>query len=81
MIGQSEPWSHEKLCPLLGLYRAADFTDALRQATELVEYGGVGHTASLFTSEGDPLNRSLAVQRSTGVMSTIVNEPSAQGGE
>jgi hypothetical protein len=44
------------------LTEAVDFPDALRLAAELINYGGVGHTASLFTREGDPMNRSLALQ-------------------
>lgn len=41
---------------------AEDFSAALRIATAIVEYGGEGHTASLFTAEGDPENRALALQ-------------------
>lgn len=41
---------------------AEDFPAALRIATAIVEYGGEGHTASLFTAEGDPENRALALQ-------------------
>ena len=41
-IGPNEPMSYEKLCPVLGVYRAKDFTDGVRVAKELATFGGVG---------------------------------------
>ena len=41
----SEPFAHEKLSPVLAMYRASDFEDALNKAQKLLEDGGFGHTA------------------------------------
>jgi acetaldehyde dehydrogenase/alcohol dehydrogenase len=43
-IGKHEPLSEEKLCPLLAMYRAADFEDAVQKADRLVMLFGAGHT-------------------------------------
>ena len=48
-VGQAEPFSWEKLSPVLALYRAADFAAAVDRAAALIEFAGLGHTASLFT--------------------------------
>lgn len=50
-ISLSEAFAHEKLSPLLALYRAQDFSEATQKAYELVELGGAGHTAVLYTDE------------------------------
>ena len=44
----SEAFAHEKLSPVLAMYRAADFADALEKADTLVKDGGYGHTASVY---------------------------------
>ena len=44
----SEAFAHEKLSPVLAMYRAVDFADALNKADQLVSDGGYGHTASLY---------------------------------
>ena len=60
-IGPTEPLSREKLAPVLAMYRADDFTDALGKASGIVANGGQGHTASLHVDPGrereDPLLR------------------------
>jgi len=50
-IGEMEPMSHEKLSPILGLYRASDFKDGVEISRRLTEFGGIGHTAGIYTSE------------------------------
>ena len=47
----SEAFAHEKLSPVLAMYRAADFEDALNKADTLVRDGGFGHTASIYLDE------------------------------
>lgn len=77
-VGEAEPFSVEKLSPVLGLYRARDFTQAVKKAAELVEYGGVGHTAVFYT---DPRNRDR-IDHFSRVMKTgriLVNMPASQG--
>ncbi|MBI9021139.1 MAG: bifunctional acetaldehyde-CoA/alcohol dehydrogenase [Verrucomicrobia bacterium] len=77
-IGADEPFSFEKLSPVLGLYKALDFEDALHKAEALVAAGGIGHTSVLYT---DPLNRdritAFGAMMKTGRI--LVNTPSSQG--
>jgi acetaldehyde dehydrogenase/alcohol dehydrogenase len=49
-IGKEEAMSYEKLCPVLGLYRASDFKDGVQVAKRLASFGGVGHTSVLYTA-------------------------------
>ena len=44
----SEEFAHEKLSPVLAMYRAKSFDEALQKAAQLVADGGYGHTASLY---------------------------------
>jgi acetaldehyde dehydrogenase/alcohol dehydrogenase len=77
-VNAAEAFAYEKLSPVLGLYRVADFDAAVAKACELVEFGGLGHTAVLYT---DPLNqdriRSFGDAMKTGRV--LVNMPSSQG--
>ena len=47
----SEEFAHEKLSPVLAMYKAKDFSDALSKAEHLVADGGYGHTSSLYVNE------------------------------
>ncbi len=76
----SEPFAHEKLSPVLAMYRAKNFDEALEKAERLVEDGGIGHTSSLFV---DTVNEKDKVARFADAMKTcriIINTPSSQGG-
>ena len=76
----SEPFAHEKLSPVLAMYRAADFADALNKAERLVADGGYGHTSSLYlntVTQPEKLSQ-FAARMQTGRI--LVNTPSAQGG-
>ncbi len=77
-VGADEPFSFEKLSPVLGLYKASDFADALDKAEALVAAGGIGHTSVLYT---DPLNQdritAFGAMMKTGRI--LVNTPSSQG--
>ena len=76
----SEAFAHEKLSPVLAMYRAADFADALNKAERLVADGGYGHTASLYlntVTEPEKLSE-FADRMQTGRI--LINTPSAQGG-
>ncbi len=77
-VGPEEPFSYEKLSPVLGLYKASDFFHGLEIAEALVAAGGIGHTSVLYT---DPLNRDR-VRDFGAMMKTgriLVNTPSSQG--
>ncbi|VGO20767.1 bifunctional acetaldehyde-CoA/alcohol dehydrogenase [Pontiella sulfatireligans] len=77
-VGPEEPFSYEKLSPVLGLYKVSDFFHALETAEALVAAGGIGHTSVLYT---DPLNRDrirdFGAMMKTGRI--LVNTPSSQG--
>lgn len=77
-IGTAEPFSYEKLTPVLALYRAQDFADALAKATALVEFGGKGHTAVLYT---DPQNHDhiQAFETQLKTSRVLINTPASQG--
>lgn len=77
-IGPSEPFSYEKLCPIMALYKAGNFDDALRIQRELAMNGGLGHTCALHT---DPDNKERIDQFQLGsvCMHNLVNTPSSLG--
>ncbi len=47
----SEEFAHEKLSPVLAMYKSEDFSDALAKAEQLVADGGYGHTSSVYLNE------------------------------
>lgn len=51
-IGLEDPWSREKMSPILGIYRAKNFDAAVEICARLVRNGGEGHVAVLHTSPG-----------------------------
>lgn len=77
-IGEKEPFSFEKLSPVLALYKAADFEDAVGKAVKLIEFGGFGHTAALYT---DPANndRIEIFEKAVKTGRILLNMPSSQG--
>ena len=86
LIGQvesvelEEEFAHEKLSPVLAMYRAKDFDDAIAKAERLVADGGYGHTSSLYV---DAVNHREKIDKFAAAMKTcriLVNTPSSQGG-
>ncbi|MEO1147660.1 MAG: bifunctional acetaldehyde-CoA/alcohol dehydrogenase [Cyanobacteria bacterium J06638_22] len=77
-VGQQEPFSYEKLSPVLALYRASNFYDAVAIAQALVVFGGWGHTSVIYT---DPRNRDDIAYFENHVQTSrvLVNTPSSQG--
>ena len=76
----SEAFAHEKLSPVLAMYRAADFADALNKADRLVADGGYGHTSAIYL---DPITQKEKLAAFESRMKTcriLVNTPSAHGG-
>jgi acetaldehyde dehydrogenase/alcohol dehydrogenase len=76
----AEEFAHEKLSPVLALYRAKDFGEALDKAEVLIRDGGCGHTASLYLN---PLTEQKKLEAFTARMKTcriIINTPSSHGG-
>ena len=76
----SEEFAHEKLSPVLAMYRAKDFEDALDKAEHLIADGGYGHTSSLYI---DVMKGKDKIEKYTHRMKTcrvLLNSPSSQGG-
>ena len=79
-VEPSEEFSHEKLSPVLAMYKAESFEDALDKADRLVREGGPGHTSAIYIDErtqGDRLSRFRERMQTYRV---LVNTPAAQGG-
>ncbi|MBN2222428.1 MAG: bifunctional acetaldehyde-CoA/alcohol dehydrogenase [Vallitaleaceae bacterium] len=74
-----EPFSHEKLSPVLAMYKVKNFDEALDKAARLIELGGLGHTSVLYTDQNTQKERieKFGARMKTG--RTIVNMPSSQG--
>ncbi|MGN0453065.1 MAG: bifunctional acetaldehyde-CoA/alcohol dehydrogenase [Ruminococcus sp.] len=76
----SEEFAHEKLSPVLAMYRASDFEDALQKAEHLIADGGYGHTSSVYlneVTETEKLNEFAARMKTCRI---LVNTPSSHGG-
>lgn len=75
----SEPFAHEKLSPVLAMYKAKTFDEALEKAAQLVADGGYGHTSSLYVN----VNEKEKIAKHSDAMKTcriLINTPSSQGG-
>ncbi|MBQ2421202.1 MAG: bifunctional acetaldehyde-CoA/alcohol dehydrogenase [Clostridia bacterium] len=76
----SEEFAHEKLSPVLAMYKAKNFEDALQKAEHLVADGGYGHTSSVYlneVTETEKLNEFAARMKTCRI---LVNTPSSHGG-
>ncbi len=76
----SEEFAHEKLSPVLAMYKATSFEDALAKAEQLVADGGYGHTSSIYlneTTEQEKLHQFAARMKTCRI---LVNTPSSHGG-
>ncbi|OBR90685.1 MULTISPECIES: bifunctional acetaldehyde-CoA/alcohol dehydrogenase [Clostridium] len=76
---EEEPFAHEKLSPVLAMYKAKDFDEALLKAGRLVERGGIGHTSVLYVNS---MTEKVKVEKFRETMKTgrtLINMPSAQG--
>ncbi len=76
----SEEFAHEKLSPVLAMYKAKDFTEALDKAEKLVEDGGFGHTSSVYLNEMTAQEKLNAFAARMKTCRILVNTPSSQGG-
>src|SRR5699024_11019333 len=75
----SEEFAHEKLSPVLAMYRAKTFDEALEKAAQLVADGGYGHTSSLYIdpAETEKIQKHYEAMKTCRV---LINTPSSQGG-
>ena len=79
-VDLSEEFAHEKLSPVLAMYKAKDFEDALAKAKQLIADGGLGHTSSLYINT---LTQKEKIEEFYSNMKTcrvLINTPSSQGG-
>ncbi len=78
-VDPSEEMAHEKLSPVLGMYKATDFDDAIAKAERLVADGGYGHTSSLYidTRETEKMAKHAEAMKTCRI---LVNTPSSHGG-
>ena len=78
-VNIDEEFAHEKLSPVLAMYKAKDFDEALAKAAQLVADGGYGHTASLYVN----VNEHEKIMKHAEAMKTcriLINTPSSHGG-
>ena len=79
-VDLSEEFAHEKLSPVLAMYKAKDFEYALAKAKQLIADGGLGHTSSLYINT---LTQKEKIEEFYSNMKTcrvLINTPSSQGG-
>ncbi|MDD7484100.1 MAG: bifunctional acetaldehyde-CoA/alcohol dehydrogenase [Clostridia bacterium] len=79
-VDLEEEFAHEKLSPVLAMYKAEDFDDAVAKAARLIADGGYGHTSSLYCNA---VTERAKIDRMGEEMKTcrvLVNTPSSQGG-
>ena len=75
----SEEFAHEKLSPVLAMYKAKTFDEAIAKAEQLVADGGYGHTSALYidTREKEKMEKHAAAMKTCRI---LINTPSSQGG-
>lgn len=75
----SEPFAHEKLSPVLAMYKAKDFTEAVDKAEKLVEMGGIGHTSALYTDQDNQKERVKYFSDKMKTARILINTPASHG--
>ncbi len=76
----SEEFAHEKLSPVLAMYRAKTFEEALDKADHLIADGGFGHTSSLYVNDTTEREKIDAFANRMKTCRILVNTPSSHGG-
>lgn len=76
----SEEFAHEKLSPVLAMYKAKDFDDAIAKAERLVADGGYGHTASLYINTATQKEKIAKFSEAMKTCRIVINTPSSHGG-
>ncbi|MGP1385045.1 MAG: bifunctional acetaldehyde-CoA/alcohol dehydrogenase [Thainema sp.] len=77
-IDHDEPFAYEKLSPILAMYRAKSFDDAVSKAQKLVDLGGRGHTSVLYTAPANQ-QRIEKFEQAVQTARVLINTPSSQG--
>ncbi len=76
----TEEFAHEKLSPVLAMYRASDFNDAMNKAEQLIKDGGMGHTASVYLDTQAYRDKLEAFAHRMPTCRIVANTPSSHGG-
>ena len=76
----SEEFAHEKLSPVLAMYRAKDIQDAFAKAEKLIDDGGLGHTSSIYLNTATEQAKLEEFQQRMKTCRIVVNTPSSHGG-
>lgn len=79
-VDLSEEFAHEKLSPVLAMYRASSFDDAVSKAYRLIEDGGLGHTSSLYINTVTEKEKIEKFYNTMKTCRVLINTPSSQGG-
>lgn len=79
-VDLSEEFAHEKLSPVLAMYKAEDFEDALSKAEHLIADGGFGHTSSLYINVETQADNIAEFSERMKTCRCLINTPSSHGG-
>ncbi len=80
VVDESEPFAHEKLSPMLAMYRAKNFDDAVNKAVKLVAMGGIGHTSALYIDQDNQSERIAYFGDKMKTARILINTPTSHGG-
>ena len=76
----SEEFAHEKLSPVLAMYKSKDFLDSITKACKLIDDGGLGHTSSLYINQETETEKIEKFYSSMRTCRVLINTPASQGG-
>ena len=76
----SEEFAHEKLSPVLAMYKADTFEEAVKKAEHLIEDGGLGHTSSLYINPRGSEDKIDLFSKTMKTCRVLINTPSSHGG-
>ena len=79
-VDLSEEFAHEKLSPVLAMYKAKDFDDAISKAERLIADGGFGHTSSIYINSATENYKLAKFEEAMKTCRILINTPSSQGG-
>ena len=79
-VEPTEEFAHEKLSPVLAMYKAKDTEDAFSKAERLIADGGYGHTSSIYLNPITEKEKLAEFARRMKTCRILVNTPSSQGG-
>ena len=79
-VDLSEEFAHEKLSPVLAMYKSDDFNDAIDKASHLIADGGYGHTSSIYINSETEKEKLNIFEETMKTCRILINTPSSQGG-